>query len=169
MSTNLYTVLINFADHIVGIGQYETETPEKALELFVQENESLENYDRERLMKAINPLIHIRDFKGFWIASFGHFHKEISEKVAASSLILMLGMSPCLVVAPFFIIIGPLGIAGVVQISILMSVLSVAGMTLMGWLAVKGLDILKLEWLERNESRIMGSLLMLMGITFIIL
>ena len=70
MTKKLYTLLINFADHIVGVGQYQAETPERALELFVQENELLEGYDREKLMRAINPLLPIRDIKGFWIASF---------------------------------------------------------------------------------------------------
>lgn len=106
---------------------------------------------------------------GYLASSFGHHHHEPSEGVAASSLIVMLGLSPCLVVAPFFVLIGPMGLAAVLKISLVMSVLSVIGMTSLGWLATKGLNLIKLEWLERNESRVMGSLLMLLGISFIIL
>jgi hypothetical protein len=70
MSSKLYTILVNFADYIVGIRQYEAERPERALELFVQENESVRGYDRERLRRAINPLMQIRELKGFWVVSF---------------------------------------------------------------------------------------------------
>ena len=106
---------------------------------------------------------------GYLASSFGHHRHEPSEGMAASSLILMLGLSPCIVVAPFFIMVGPLGWPAVVKISVIMSVLSLVGMSTLGWLATKGLDLLKLDWLERNESRVMGSLLILLGISFIIL
>ena len=70
MNKKRFTVVISFADHLKGIGQYQTETPEEALEMFVQSNELIEGYDRDRLMKAINPLTHAADIQGFWLASF---------------------------------------------------------------------------------------------------
>jgi nickel/cobalt exporter len=105
---------------------------------------------------------------GYLISSVTHKHHEVSERVAASSLIILLGLSPCVVVAPFFLILGPLGWVTVVKVCIAMSVLSVAGMTLCGWIALKGLNVFKLEWLEENETRVMGVLLMLLGMSFII-
>lgn len=105
---------------------------------------------------------------GFFLSSNHSFHPETSEKVAASSLILMLGLSPCVAVAPFFLMIGSLGFGVVLKISLIMSLLSVAGMTLLGWFACESMNSFKLEWLERNESRVMGSLLMLLGVSFII-
>jgi uncharacterized membrane protein YeaQ/YmgE (transglycosylase-associated protein family) len=106
---------------------------------------------------------------GYLISSFTHRHHEVSERVAASSLIILLGLSPCVVVAPFFLILGPLGWVAVIKVCIAMSVLSVAGMTFCGWLALKGLSRFRLEWLEENETRVMGVLLMLLGMSFIFL
>ena len=106
---------------------------------------------------------------GYLISSFTHRHHEVSEKVAASTLVVMLGLSPCVVVAPFFLILGPLGVSAIIKVCIAMSVLSILGMTFCGWLALKGLNILKLEWLEENETRVMGVLLVVLGISFIFL
>jgi nickel/cobalt transporter (NicO) family protein len=106
---------------------------------------------------------------GYFLSSFAHNHREVSEKVAASSLIIMLGISPCVVVAPFFLILGPMGLAAVIKVCIAMSVLSVLGMTFCGWLALKGLRTFKLDWLEENETRVMGVLLMVLGLSFIFL
>lgn len=126
--------------------------------------------ERFELLHGLVPgLILVAFGAGYFLSSFHHHHLEVSPRMAASSLVLMLGLSPCLVVAPFFIFIGPLGLAAVIKVCLLMSLLSVLGMTFLGWLAVKGLNSLKLEWLERNETRIMGSVLMLLGISFIIL
>jgi nickel/cobalt transporter (NicO) family protein len=105
---------------------------------------------------------------GFFLSSFNHTHHEISERMAASSLIVMLALSPCLVVAPAFLLMGPLDVGSILLISLCMSALSVAGMMLLGWIALKGLNTFKLHWLEKNEPRIMGSLLMLLGLIFII-
>ncbi len=106
---------------------------------------------------------------GYFLSGFQHHHHEVANKVAASSLILMLGLSPCLVVAPVFVLIGPIGFFPILKLCLLMSLLTVVGMVVLGWLAMKGLNSFKLEWLEKNEPRIMGSLLMLLGVSFIIL
>ena len=50
-----------------------------------------------------------------------------------------------------------------------MSVLSIFGMTFCGWLALKGLNTFRMRWLEDNETRVMGVLLMVLGISFIFL
>jgi len=107
---------------------------------------------------------------GYFYSSFTHAHHHVaSEKMAASSLVVMLALSPCVVVAPFFVIMGPMGLALVLKVCLAMSILSVSGMTLFGWLAIKGMQAVKLAWLEENETRVMGALLMLLGVSFIIL
>jgi nickel/cobalt exporter len=106
---------------------------------------------------------------GYFLSSFHHSHQEISERMAASSLILMLGLSPCLVVAPFFLVLGPMGLAKVIQVCIAMSLLSTLGMVVLGGLALRGLNAVKLEWLERNESRVVGTLLVVLGVSFILI
>lgn len=106
---------------------------------------------------------------GFFISGHRHNRHALSDRIAASSLVFMLALSPCLVVAPFFLILGPMGLAAVLKVSAVMSFLSIAGMAVLGWLALKGLDTYRLNWLERNEPQIMGSLLMLLGVTFILI
>src|SRR5207237_1319399 len=99
----------------------------------------------EALHGVIPGFILIAFGSGFFLSSFGHFHHEVPEKVAASTLIIMLGLSPCVVVAPFFLILGPMGLGAIIKVCIAMSVLSVLGMTLFGWLALKGLKTIKLD------------------------
>jgi hypothetical protein len=108
-------------------------------------------------------------FGGYFLSNYSHSHREVSERAAASSLVIMLGLSPCVVVAPFFLILGPMGMAALIKLSIAISLLNVAGMTLFGWLAMKGLNALKLQWLEHNEGRVVGAVLVLLGVSFIIL
>ncbi len=69
---NKYTILINFSDHLIGIGQYQSESPESALKDFIKSSESLEGYDRTLLNNSIMPLLN--PFKGVW--SF-HFNPKL--------------------------------------------------------------------------------------------
>jgi hypothetical protein len=70
MTKKLYTVLIHFADHLIGIGQYEAESAEQALEDFILTSEALEGYDRERLNRSVNPLFQPKAERGLWSVSF---------------------------------------------------------------------------------------------------
>lgn len=70
----LFTILISFSDHLVGIGQYEAETPLAALMNFIKLSESLEGYDRELLIKSTMPLVHYAGDKGIWAF---HFDPEL--------------------------------------------------------------------------------------------
>ncbi len=71
---NMYTILINFSDHLIGIGQYESESPEVALKDFINSHESLDGYDRVLLANSIMPLLKPNKIKGVW--SF-HFNPEL--------------------------------------------------------------------------------------------
>ena len=102
---------------------------------------------------------------------FSHFHKhfEVSERMQGGALVAMLGLSPCLAVAPFFLIVGPQGLKTLIVMAAFMAVASVSAMVMMGWLASRGLNRVKLNWLEHNESRVMGTLLVVLGISFILI
>lgn len=71
----LFTVLITFSDHLVGVGQYQVETPLDALKNLIKLSESLKGYDRDLLIKSIMPLVHYADMKGVW--GF-HFNPELN-------------------------------------------------------------------------------------------
>jgi hypothetical protein len=70
MHKNLYSVLIIFSDFVFGIGQYESVSPEAALEEFLRTSESLEGYDRDKLLASVNPLFPPSNLKGLWTISF---------------------------------------------------------------------------------------------------
>ena len=84
---NLYTILIEFEDRRVGIGQFEAESLVQALKEFINQSESLEEYDRNKILSIItnrssqgNLLMHIADnLKGFWIINFGMDLLDIPE------------------------------------------------------------------------------------------
>jgi hypothetical protein len=78
----LYSVFISFSDHLVGIGQYQAETPIEALQEFIKTNESLEGYDRSFLMQCIHPesLIHTAEIKGIWGILFSNVDLRLSTK-----------------------------------------------------------------------------------------
>jgi len=83
---NLYTILIDFADRLVGIGQYSAVSPKEALMSFIKSNGSLEGYNREGVAEAFNELIHVANDKGIWLILF---KPEILEiKVHADNPIL---------------------------------------------------------------------------------
>ncbi len=62
----LFTITISFSDHLIGLDQYEAETPIGALKEFIKLSESLEGYDRILLEKSLMPLVHYADMKGVW-------------------------------------------------------------------------------------------------------
>jgi hypothetical protein len=87
---NLYTILMHFEDHTVGIDQFEAESPKLALDKFINGAESLEEHDRKALLAIANNrsqqgslLIHVaNDLKGLWIV-----HLEDLSKIPALSAI----------------------------------------------------------------------------------
>lgn len=84
---NLYTILIDFEDRTIGVGQYEAEGPCLALKKFVESSESLSEYDRSKLLSIVNErskqdnlLIHIaNEMKGLWAIFFGTDLLDIPE------------------------------------------------------------------------------------------
>lgn len=49
----LYTIKITFSDFTFAVKQYETDSPEEAVELFFQNAECFDNYDREKLIEIM--------------------------------------------------------------------------------------------------------------------
>lgn len=72
----LFTIFLNFSDHLVGIGQYEAETPEESLRQFLSSTEALEGYNRDLLLKSLMPLIHIAQERGIWTFFFDPDFRE---------------------------------------------------------------------------------------------
>lgn len=62
----LFTIFIDFEDHLVGIHQVESDTANNALLDALKNNQSLEYHDRDLLIKSLQPLIKFNDDKGLW-------------------------------------------------------------------------------------------------------
>lgn len=72
----VFTVFLTFSDHTVGIGQYKVGGAEDALKEFIHSNESLQDYDRDLLLKSTMPLTQLANERGVWIF---HFDPDLME------------------------------------------------------------------------------------------
>ena len=116
-------------------------------------------------------------------AGHGHaHHKEPPQKVVATKLggrrgdtavilglISALTFSPCEGFLPVFVVGARYGWMGFTVLCLILAFATVAGMLLLTWLTLKGLQHLKLEALARYEGRILGGILIALGIAVLIL
>lgn len=91
-----------------------------------------------------------------------------SDWAAMVSLFAMLTFSPCEGFIPIYVSGVRYGWGGFALLTLILSVATIAGMVTFTWLTLIGLEKLKLRWLERYESGVMGGLLCLLGL-FVIL
>jgi nickel/cobalt exporter len=109
----------------------------------------------------------------------GHSHADHSPDTLAQRLgsapsvmgILVLGMtlSPCLDLLSVYVAAASLPWPSLLTISLLMTTTTVAIMALLVWLALHGLELLRLSWLERNEGLVVGVLLIALGVLLLFL
>ncbi len=104
----------------------------------------------------------------------GHSHADHAPDTLAQRLgsapsmmgVLVLGMtlSPCLDLLSVYVAASALSWPSLLLIGLLMATTTVAIMSLLVWLALRGLELLRLSWLERNEGLVVGVLLIALGI-----
>lgn len=87
-----------------------------------------------------------------------------SDWAAVVGLLVMLTFSPCEGFIPVYVSGVRYGWGGFALLTAILSVATVMGMVIFTWLTLVGLEKLKLQWLERYESGVMGGLLCLLGI-----
>ncbi len=107
-------------------------------------------------------------------APAGHSHAGHSPTTLAQRLgsapsvmgVLVLGMtlSPCLDLLSVYVAASALSWPLLLLISLMMATTTVAIMSLLVWLALHGLEMLHLAWLERNEGLVVGLLLIALGV-----
>jgi nickel/cobalt exporter len=78
--------------------------------------------------------------------------------------ILMMFFSPCLEVESLFLSAGAFGMATVTLISIVYAIVSISGILLLVNLGNRGVSLLPAEFVEHNEKRISGAVLIAVGI-----
>lgn len=89
------------------------------------------------------------------------------QKSKRKWLLIFVGMmflSPCLEVESLFLSAGALGMVAVFSMAAVYAVISILGIWFLVSLGIKGVDFLPAEFIEHNEKKISGAVLILVGI-----
>lgn len=92
-----------------------------------------------------------------------------SDWAAIVSLLALLTFSPCEGFLPVYVAGVRYGWSGFFLLTLILSVATIAGMIVFTWLTLAGMEKLKLAFLEKYESGILGGLLCVLGLLVIIL
>jgi ABC-type nickel/cobalt efflux system permease component RcnA len=99
-----------------------------------------------------------------------HFHEYShvhAEGTTILGLFILLTCSPCEGFLPVYVSGISFGWAGFLLLTLILGIATLLGMVLFTSLALKGIDKLNIEFLEKYESLIMGVLLFLLGFVVI--
>lgn len=91
-----------------------------------------------------------------------------SDRVAITSLFVLLTFSPCEGFLPVYLTGIRYGVQGFVVLSLILALATLAGMMVFTSLTWLGLEKLKLQFAERYENGILGALLCLMGLLILL-
>jgi len=94
---------------------------------------------------------------------------RISDRVAITSLLALLTLSPCEGFLPVYVSGVRYGWLGFALLTAILSIATVLGMVIFTWLTLSHLERLNLRFLEKYESGIIGSLLCSLGVLVVIL
>ena len=92
---------------------------------------------------------------------------KVSDRVAILSLVGMLTLSPCEAFLPVYFSGIKYGWAGFGILSLTLAAATIAGMVTFTYLTMSGLERMKLTFLEKYESYLLGVLLCLLGVALI--
>lgn len=92
-----------------------------------------------------------------------------SDGAAVGSLVLLLTLSPCEAFLPVYLSGAAYGWGGFLLLSTVLVAATAAGMLLFTFLALIGMERLRLGLLERYDSLILGGMLSLLGVAILIL
>jgi hypothetical protein len=94
---------------------------------------------------------------------------RISDRVAITSLLMLLTFSPCESFLPVYVSGVRYGWMGFALLTAVLSIATVLGMVTFTWLTLSNLERLNLRFLEKYESGIIGGLLCTLGLLIIVL
>jgi len=111
-------------------------------------------------------------YLGLSIKANKHHHHEIQiddvKKKTTAAIIITLTVSmffsPCLEIEAYFFVASKLGWEGIITVSVIYTIITIAGMLLLVWLGMKGVKKIKSHFLEHHEKTITGFLLVILGI-----
>jgi len=109
----------------------------------------------------------------YYTVNLPHHHhsqqKDVAQYKRSKSkwiliFIFMMFLSPCLEVESLFLSAGALGMGAVTLLSVVYAVVSISGILLLVNLGNKGVNLLPAEFIEHNEKKISGAVLIAVGI-----
>jgi nickel/cobalt transporter (NicO) family protein len=109
----------------------------------------------------------------YFTVNLPHHHHSEQKDVAAFKrskrkwiliFIVMMFLSPCLEVESLFLSAGVYGMGTVSLMAVIYAIVSIGGILLLVNLGFKGVNLLPAEFIEHNEKRISGAVLILVGI-----
>lgn len=109
----------------------------------------------------------------YFTVNLPHHHHSIQkdvqdyEKSRRRWVLVFVGMmflSPCLEVESLFLSAGAFGMGAVASMAGVYAVISILGIWLLVSLGMKGVDLLPAHFIEHNEKKISGAVLILVGI-----
>ena len=109
----------------------------------------------------------------YFTVNLPHHHHSEQKDVAAFKrskrkwiliFIIMMFLSPCLEVESLFLSAGVYGMGTVTLMAIVYAIVSIGGILLLVNLGFKGVNLLPANFIEHNEKRISGAVLILVGI-----
>ena len=99
-----------------------------------------------------------------------HIHLEEATKkktrAAVTAIVIAMFFSPCMEIDTYFFNASLAGWQGILIVLVTYLLVTVAGIILMVRLGLKGVEAVKLQFLEQYEKHIMGFILILMALTF---
>ena len=109
----------------------------------------------------------------YFTVNLPHHHHSTQQDVSAYKrsknrwiwiFIGMMFLSPCLEVESLFLSAGAFGMGAVFSMAAAYAVVSILGIWLLVTLGIKGVNLLPAEFIEHNEKKISGVVLILVGI-----
>ncbi len=113
-------------------------------------------------------ILHLKEYLSH--AHHHHHHNDenkinrVSVTAIITSLTIAMFFSPCIELETYYFTAGSQGWAGILYVSLIYLIVTVAMMVLLVSLALKGFDKINFHFLEHNERLIIGIILILTGI-----
>ncbi|MFL5788627.1 MAG: hypothetical protein ACJ748_11285 [Flavisolibacter sp.] len=126
------------------------------------------------IINVVAPILLIVFGLVYYTVNLPHHHhseqKDVAEFKRSKAkwvliFVLMMFLSPCLEVESLFLSGGAYGMGLVTILSIIYAIVSISGILLLVNLGYRGITILNADFIEHNEKRITGIVLIVVGIS----
>jgi len=90
--------------------------------------------------------------------------KKKSTVGIITALTISMFLSPCLEIEAYYFIASKHGWQGIITVSLIYTIITIAGMLLLVWLGMKGVKKINSHFLEHHEKTITGIILIFLGL-----